>query len=222
MSGPSIGVVIPVLNGESYLDAAIQSVLAQTVAPLEVIVVDNGSRDDSATIAESYGEPVRCLRRPATVGPPRNDGVAATASELIAFHDADDIWIADKLERQLDALQGMPVPGLVFGEVEEFVSPELDETVTGAPRPAASVPMIQALLLRRDVFRQIGPFREDLAMPEIEWLARARRLGIREHYVPAVVVRRRRHLSNRSARSGQRQDYAHALLEVLAARRADP
>jgi glycosyltransferase involved in cell wall biosynthesis len=217
----SIAVVIPVLDSASYLCEAIDSVLAQSVAPADVIVVDNGSRDASIEIAESYGDPVRCIRqRVPTVGPGRNEGVEVVSSELLAFVDADDLWTPRKLELQLGALHAAPAPDLVFGSVEEFVSPELEGTGEHVARPVAPAPLIAAMLVRRELFMRIGLFREDLTAVELEWIARARHAGVVEHFVPSVVLRRRVHATNNTRRPMMRQGYVNTVREVLHARRA--
>lgn len=108
MSQPSnstVSVVIPCFNGAIYLREAIDSVLRQTVPPLEVLVVDDGSTDDSAAIAESYGLPVRVIRQQnqgACMA--RNRGHDEAVGEWVAFLDADDVWETTMTESQLRAV----------------------------------------------------------------------------------------------------------------------
>jgi glycosyltransferase involved in cell wall biosynthesis len=100
----SVSAFIPCYNGAAYLREAIDSVLCQTVRPVEVLVIDDGSTDDSAAIATSYGPPVRVISQ-------ENRGLAATRSrafeeaqgEWVASLDADDVWVPNKLELQLRA-----------------------------------------------------------------------------------------------------------------------
>ncbi len=110
----SISVVIPAYNAAPYVARAIESVLAQTVRPTEVIVVDDASSDATAQVVERYGPPVRLLRRAANGGPAaaRNTGIAAAQGEWIALLDADDAWLPRKLERQGPWLDD-PTVGLV-------------------------------------------------------------------------------------------------------------
>jgi glycosyltransferase involved in cell wall biosynthesis len=95
-------VVIPCYNAAPFLRETLDSVLAQTCAPLEVLVVDDGSTDESAAIAESYGPPVRVIRQ-ANQGESvaRNRGIDEARGDWIAFLDADDVWKPEKLEKQL-------------------------------------------------------------------------------------------------------------------------
>lgn len=111
---PSISVVIPAYNAAPYVARAIESVLNQTVAPTEVIVVDDGSTDRTAQVVEGYEPSVRLLRRTQNGGPAaaRNSGIRATTGEWIALLDADDSWLPRKLERQLPWLAD-PAVGVV-------------------------------------------------------------------------------------------------------------
>ena len=126
-SAPSISVVIPCYNAAAFLRATIESILGQTHPVLEVIVVDDGSTDDSANIAESFGPPVRVIRQPNQgESAARNRGIEAAAGEWVAFLDADDLWLPTKVELQAEAIRSAPadvvcVTGdfLLFGEGEE-------------------------------------------------------------------------------------------------------
>jgi glycosyltransferase involved in cell wall biosynthesis len=111
----SVSVVIPTYNYGRFLGEAIESVLAQTCKPAEVIVVDDGSTDETATVVESFSERgVRYIRQEnAGVCAARNRGVAESTGELIAFLDADDTWDATKLEKQIARFAADPEVGLV-------------------------------------------------------------------------------------------------------------
>jgi glycosyltransferase involved in cell wall biosynthesis len=104
---PTVSVVIPCYNGAPFLRETIDSVLNQTRPALEVIVVDDGSTDDSAAIAQSYGPPVRVIRQENQgESVARNRGMDEARGDWIGLLDADDRWVPQKLERQLDALRG--------------------------------------------------------------------------------------------------------------------
>lgn len=107
--GPSISVVIPCYNAAAFLRATIESILGQTQPVLEVIVVDDGSTDDSARIAESFGPPVRVISQPNQgESAARNRGIEAAAGDWVAFLDADDLWLPTKVERQADVIRSAP------------------------------------------------------------------------------------------------------------------
>jgi len=103
---PSISVVIPCYNGARFLAETLRTVFSQTRPPEEILVVDDGSTDDSAAVAERFGSPVRVLRQ-ANRGESaaRNRGIEESRGEWIAFLDADDVWAPKKLERQCKAIE---------------------------------------------------------------------------------------------------------------------
>jgi glycosyltransferase involved in cell wall biosynthesis len=107
-----VSVVIPAYNSASTLSRSIDSVLAQTWAAREIIVVDDGSTDATANVIASYGDRVRGIRQ-ANAGPSaaRNRGIEAAHGEYVAFLDADDYWLPAKLERQVALLAAQPELG---------------------------------------------------------------------------------------------------------------
>ena len=108
-----VSVVIPCFNYGKFLGAAIDSVLAQTHAAREIIIVDDGSTDASAEVARGYGAPVTLISRPnGGISAARNTGIREASAELLGFLDADDLWTSDKLERQVEALSRDPGAGL--------------------------------------------------------------------------------------------------------------
>ncbi|HBY59173.1 MAG TPA: hypothetical protein DEH78_05090, partial [Solibacterales bacterium] len=160
-AAPTISVVIPVWNGERFLHQAIQSVLAQTMAPDEIIVADDGSTDGSLRIAAGFGDRVRLL--PAAhqgVSATRNRGVNAARGSLIAFLDADDLWLDDKLERQLACFRDNPGADIVYGWVEQF------DHASGVARLPQSGQFPSACLFRRGAWIRTGPFAESLRAGE--------------------------------------------------------
>lgn len=108
---PPVSVVIPAWKAATLLPRALDSIRAQSVQPAEVVVVDDASPDDTAAVAEGYrGLPIRVVRHAVNGGggAALQTGLEAAANELVAFLDADDEWLPDKLERQLAALAAMP------------------------------------------------------------------------------------------------------------------
>jgi glycosyltransferase involved in cell wall biosynthesis len=191
-----IDTVIPVRDGARFLAAAIESVLNQTLPPARVIVIDDGSADESATIAEGFGPPVTVLRRPPRGGPAAlNDGLAESDAPLVAFLDADDLWLPQRLELQVEALTARPETDLAFGHVIEFVDGDV-ENVTARTEPQPGITK-SALLARRSAFDRVGLFDTSYDVVDFpEWHARARAAGLVEHVVSEVVVRRRVHGGN--------------------------
>ncbi|MCD6393162.1 MAG: glycosyltransferase family 2 protein [Planctomycetes bacterium] len=105
----TVSVVIPAYNAGEYLGRALDSVLAQTRPAEEIIVVDDGSTDNTADVAQGYGDKVRFIRQENTgASVARNTGIEAATSEWIAFLDADDEWLPQKLKLQTEHLRRNP------------------------------------------------------------------------------------------------------------------
>ena len=101
----SVSVIIPAHNASEYIGRAIESVLAQTLKPDEIIVVDDGSADNTAEVTKKY-ESIRYIHQEnAGASVARNIGIEAATSEWIAFLDADDEWMPEKLELQTELLR---------------------------------------------------------------------------------------------------------------------
>ncbi|HVA45528.1 MAG TPA: glycosyltransferase [Pirellulales bacterium] len=113
-----VSVVMPVFNGQAFLAQAVESVLAQTYQPIELIAVDDGSTDASADILAGFGSRIRVIRQPnAGVSAARNAGIEQARGELIAFLDQDDWWQPEKVARQVELFQTDDRIGLVHTAV---------------------------------------------------------------------------------------------------------
>lgn len=123
--GPTVSVVIPCYNASRFLRETIGSVLAQTYPVLEVLVIDDGSTDDSAKIAESYGPPVRVIRQ-ANQGESvaRNRGIDEAKGDWIAFLDADDKWEPTKLSLQFESISNNPSVVCCYTDFYRFTENE--------------------------------------------------------------------------------------------------
>jgi len=110
-----VSVVIPAYNAAAYVAQAVDSVLAQDYPQVEVIVVNDGSKDDTLDVLRGYGDRIRVIDQ-ANAGPPRarNAGLAAVQGEFVAFLDADDIWLPTKLSAQVAHLRAHADVGTVF------------------------------------------------------------------------------------------------------------
>ncbi len=225
MSGPTISVVIPVYNAERYLVEAVHSVLAQTLPVAEIILVDDGSTDGSAAVAQQFAAPTRYLTQDhAGAGAARNRGAQSAQGDLIAFLDADDRWTPDKLARQTQAWAERQAD-MIFGAVQQFHSPELDAQTRKRIRldsTPTQAHLVGTLLMERASFLTVGPFAEHLRTGEfIDWYLRATHQGLSALILPEVMLFRRLHsansgIVNRAARS----DYAQVIKAALDRRRA--
>jgi len=121
IDGHAVTAVVPCHNAAPFIADTIQSILGQTRAVDEIVVVDDGSSDGSAAIAESFGEPVRVIRQPNRGEcAARNRGVQEARGDIIAFLDADDLWHPEKIERQLACFDAHPEVGAVMTSVAIF------------------------------------------------------------------------------------------------------
>ncbi|MHC5139531.1 MAG: glycosyltransferase family 2 protein, partial [Planctomycetota bacterium] len=101
----TISAVIPAYNAAKYIARSIDSVLAQTHPVDEIVIVDDGSTDNTAAIIKDYGDKVRYIHQPnAGVSAARNTGIEAATGNWIAFLDADDEWLPEKIKRQVENL----------------------------------------------------------------------------------------------------------------------
>ena len=220
-----VTVMIGVYNGAPYLTEAIDSVLAQTKPPLELLVVDDGSTDGSGAIAAAYGDPVRCIRQErGGMAASRNRAIREAAGDYFAFLDADDRFPPSKLERQLAVFDADPELDVVYGNVTEFLSPDLDDEARALLRqPTHDVPWPtpNLMLVKREAFFRVGLFSTDLKVGiGVDWFARASELGLKSAVPPVVVLERRLHADNNGIRERQfKPQYLHVLKASLDRRR---
>lgn len=223
-----VSVIVPAYDDGRWIGEALESILRQTRRADEVIVVDDGSTDDTAAVVARYGPPVRYERQThAGAGAARNRGVEMAQGDYLAFLDADDLWMDDKLERQLAALAAEPGLDALFGHIQQFESAE-----PGCPN-ARHVRFVgevlpgfvpDTLLIRAEAFRRIGPLREGLSVGEfLPWFASAVDRGLSFRMAPDVVARRRVHTGNSGTGPGgdPRTAYARVLFEVMRRRRGE-
>lgn len=202
MPQPLVSVVIPTFNRARYVCEAVESVLAQTHPAIQLIVVDDGSTDDTARALLEFAGRIAYLKQENRgIGAARNAGIAVARGDFFAFLDDDDLWMPDKLERQLAVFQNTPDTDAVYGCAEQFLSPELDEAARARLRHLADrvlqTPTASLLLIRRQTFERVGLFDEALRVAvEMDWYARFCELGLKSTMLDAVIYRRRLHGSN--------------------------
>ena len=214
MSAVSISCIIPVYNGQKYLAQAIDSVLAQTCAAVQVIVVNDGSTDHTDAVIEQYGDRVESLHQSnAGVSVARNRGVEASGGELISFLDADDRLHPEKLARQLAAFADQDELELCDSCSEYFWSEELTQEQLDAEVRYHQAYWKQRLpghistwLLRRELFERVGGFQPGMRFSEdIDWRTRAADAQAREYRLDEVLSYRRIHQDNVTARDRAQQ-----------------
>ena len=223
-----ISVVIAVNNGAKFLAAALNSVLRQTRAPGEIIVVDDGSTDASPDIAAGFGPPIRVLRYPHRGGASAlNAGIAEARGELLAFIDADDLWSDEKLAQQSAILASDLSVEAVFGGVIQFT--DMDCSIVEPDEIKQKSKCFigvhkTAMLIRRAAFDRVGPFNAAVVADFPEWYARALCLGIRIACLESVVAFRRIHGDNatRTQRQSIHGDYLKLVRTLVAQKDISP
>jgi glycosyltransferase involved in cell wall biosynthesis len=218
-------VIVPCYNGEEYLQSALESIFAQELLPDEVIVIDDGSTDGSAAIAGRFASQIRYQFQPhAGEGAARNRGIHLSRGEYISFLDADDLWPAAAFATLLHHLETNLNLDLVYGLVEQFVSPELDQAARAGLHcspGAVSARLCGATLVRRRAFAQVGDFNVSRTLGSVvDWMARFEEQGLASGQVNEVVLLRRLHRSNLGiVEKHRRSDYVHIIKESLDRRR---
>jgi glycosyltransferase involved in cell wall biosynthesis len=218
-----ISCIVPVFNGERYLAETLDSMLAQTYRPIELIVIDDGSTDRTPKVLASYGDRLRFLRQD-NAGPAvaRNNGLNAARGEFVAFLDADDLWHPEKLSRQMVRFQARSELDLCIAMVQNFWIPELAEEEKRYRNHPLSKPvpgyLTQTLLARRSTFEKVGHFNASLHHAEkTDWFLRALERGAILELLPEVLVYRRFHQTNtsRSLGAASRDEYLQLLKTLL-------
>jgi glycosyltransferase involved in cell wall biosynthesis len=207
-AGPLVSIVIPAFNAARYIRQALESVFRQTYPSIEIVVVDDGSEDDTRDAVLPFLDRLTYTKQAHLgIGAARNNGVGLARGSLLSFLDADDLFEPEKTQVQVRHLRERPDVDLVFGHVEEFLSEELPEAERQRLllRPGAQPGLFaQSMLIRREAFDRVGPFREGLRAAEfVDWYSRARVAGLRHAVLPDLVFRRRLHLDNTSRREGR-------------------
>ena len=223
---PLVSVLMPVYNRERYLAEAIESMLAESYRPLEIVVVDDGSTDGSAAVATRYAEVRYAFQPHQGIASARNHSLSLAKGEYLAFLDSDDLWEAGALARQMEAFRSDPDLAMVFGHVIEFISPELDQETAAklACHPEPMPSQGPGAIVKAEAFRTVGPFRTEWQIGEfMDWQLRAKERGLKSRLLPDVVLRRRVHPSNTGVEQrDSRGDYLRILKASLDRRRNEP
>lgn len=191
MMVPAISVIMPVKNGARFIADALASIELQQVPVSEILVVDDGSTDSTVDIVLSLARKniaIRLLEGPGRgPGPARNVALSVANGEILGFLDADDLWPANKLERQIGRLNSKPHVNVVSGFVRYF-----NKQAKGKLEPARDSHVndifhvhLGAAVFRRSVFEKIGKFEESMLYSEDVDLI----LRIREAEIPMTILR---------------------------------
>lgn len=175
---PEVSVVIPTYNSAHFLGEALQSVFDQTFKDYELIVVDDGSTDETKQIVAEYGDKIKYIFQensgPASA---KNNGIRNSVGKYIAFLDADDLWLPTKLEKQVKTFQQSPELAMIFTEHSVFNDRGIYLALIGKRKRLIKGDIARNIFLhngvatptvivRKEIFNKIGLFEEDLYMAE--------------------------------------------------------
>lgn len=216
-----VSVILPVYNGEKFVGRAIESVLDQTYEGLELIVVDDGSSDNSLDVVQSYTDSRLKLFKKTNGGPAsaRNFGIKHSFGEFIALIDQDDLWYPEKLEKQIILLSQNSKLGMVYCDAlsvyEDGSGPTSKWSELHVPQTGkvfidlyqGNFILSSSAIFRKSLIHKIGLVDEDkkyFGVDDYEcWLRIA--LNSEIGYVPEILVERRLHKSNLSFRNKKSQ-----------------
>ncbi|MGL5979014.1 MAG: glycosyltransferase family 2 protein [Erysipelotrichaceae bacterium] len=200
-----VSVIVPVYNGAKYLAEALRTIKQQSYPVYEIIVVDDGSSDNSSAIAKTMGV---TLIKQAHLGAAaaRNAGVRAASGEVLAFLDADDLWSFDKLARQVACLTQAPI---VYSLLKNFKDAHFEAALLGYH--------VDTLCIEKKYFEAIGFFDESIPVGEFkDWFERSKQVGTKFVLINEALAFRRLHEHNlMRTQDGHYDDYLLKIQHVL-------
>lgn len=218
MKNPLISVIIPVFNGEKYIAEAIQSVLNQksvlnqNYEPLEILVIDDGSTDETASVVKSIDANINYFyQNNQGVAMARNTGLKNTKGDFITFIDSDDLWPANKLSIQLARFSGKPHLEIVQGYIRRFISPNSPTPpnfIIGKDDAPVFALHLGAGVFKKSVFKKIGLMDGNMKYAEdIDWFLRAIENQVSISVSDEIVYFYRAHQSNMTHNTNQTNLY---------------
>ncbi len=208
---PLISAIVPVFNGSKFLLEAVESIRRQNYNPLEIIIVDDGSTDDTAKVAMSLGEDIRYVhQRNSGPASARNTGLRMARGEIIGFLDVDDLWPPNKLNIQLAHFTVDPMIEVVMGRTQYVKlpgAPDIDIQFEGPENTLAYINLGSGLF-KRSVFDKVGTFDESMLYSEDhDWFLRARELNVSIKILKQITLYYRVHDQNMSIKENLDKQY---------------
>ena len=201
---PLVSVIIPVYNGSNFLREAINSVVSQTYSNFEIIVVDDGSTDDSWKIIQSYGNKIRGIHKDnGGVASALNCGIRTMNGSYFAWLSHDDLWLPDKIEKQIRFFEENPECQISY---TDYYVIDLEGIITGTvvtpwyPRQRAKRELFQggfingsSIMIKKTCFDSVGLFSENLRYTQDTemWIRMSRKFEI--GHVPEILIKQRMH-----------------------------
>ncbi|MBP1745881.1 MAG: glycosyltransferase [Deltaproteobacteria bacterium] len=218
-----VSAIIPVYNGGAFLREAVESIRQQDYEPLEIIIVDDGSTDNTKEVAAGFGKEVRYVYQPNSGLPAtRNKGLKMARGNVIAFLDVDDLWSKDKLKIQNPLLKESPFTEIVLGHTQILMLTGIIDgkhTFKEWSDPVLAM-SVCSTVFRRSVFDKVGLFDETQRYgDDWDWFMRARELGVEMVIHKEVIHLYRRHGQNMTNQQALNNHYFIRLLKKSLDRR---
>jgi glycosyltransferase involved in cell wall biosynthesis len=209
--------IIACFNGENYLKEAIDSVMRQLGINDELIIVNDGSTDNTNTIISSFKDtrilPIHLIKN-IGFSAARNEGLKIASKEYICFLDHDDLWPQNRQQLIINALNNNPDAGLIYGKIEQFFSPELKNELQKKYKipPAIHSSFSGGVVIKRSIIKEAGLFDSNFKKGEwIDLLSKINRLQIIKIPINDTLLLRRIHDKNNSLQNKSMADYFPAL-----------
>lgn len=222
---PKISTIIPVYNAEKYIHEAVYSIWRQTIKPIEVIIVDDGSTDNSVSEIEKLGQRVKLIQQENKgAATARNLAIKESQGEFLAFLDADDLWTSEHIEDLHRPFEEDSQLDMVVGLVEQFVCPELTNkklhNIDDSNRIHKGFHP-GAMLVRKKAFLSVGMLNENLQLGEfVDWFSKAEDIGLKTKTINKVVYKRRLHETNQGVlKKDHSKDYLKVMKEAISRKR---
>lgn len=216
---PTVSCIIPVHNGAGFISQAIESIIHQHGAALQLIVIDDGSTDGSGDIAATFPGVIVHTRPKGGVAAARNDGLRLATGDFVAFLDADDLWLPGKLAAQLSAIGDADYALTNVRHVKTSTDGRLPPDHGKADGEEKLGLLMQCILARRAAFDRVGAFdTRTTTRADQDWFLRAEEAGLKRVIVDEVLTIRRIHGGNHSLLNSK---HVHADFLAIAKRALD-
>lgn len=228
MIKPLVSVVIPTYNRDKYINETIESVLAQTYPNIEIIVIDDGSTDNTKEVVAQYVPKIQYVwQKNSERGASRNHGLRLAKGEFISFLDSDDLWLPDKIEEDINFFRKNPSVGLVYtdalqvdakGNYLKLLKPQkYNGKVTEKLLEDNFVPMATHLI-RTELAKNIGGFREERQLSGSEdWEFWVRLSTVTDFaYLPRATTKIRTHEANTMSNPSGMERSMNYAIDIMA------
>lgn len=215
---PLVSIIVPVFNGERYLSEALRSIENQTYPNIEIIVVNDGSLDETLSVIRTFPSVIAITQPHRGLSTALNNGIQNAKGEFFAFLDADDVWVKDKLWNQMKIFMENPRIEAVFGHIVQFrCSRKSMEEEEKNPFNRMPGYCKGSMLIKKTSFSRIGFFSTRWEMGDfIEWYKRAKEKDLKTALIPEIVMKRRIHSHNMSlSRETGKKDYVRILKAAM-------